>query len=495
MTLFFVSVAILVVGYFTYGALIDRLFKPDCSRRTPAYGQTDGVDYVPLPWPKIFLIQLLNIAGLGPIFGALAGALWGPIAFVWIVLGCLFGGAVHDYLSGMMSLRNRGASISELTGFYLGPTMKTIMRVFSMVLMVLVGTVFMTGPAKLLAVLTPETLDFRFWMVAIMVYYFLATILPIDKLIGQVYPLFGVVLVVMAVGIGGALAFGDFTLPAFTWANVHPKGLPAWPLVCISIACGAISGFHSTQSPMMARCLKNERYGRRVFFGAMITEGIIALVWAAAGMAFYHGTSGLGDAMKAAGPGGVVNTVSITLLGKIGGLLAILGVIACPITSGDTAFRSARLIMADWFKLDQRPILKRLGIALPLFLVGGLLSQMNFDIIWRYFAWANQTLAVITLWACAVYLVRRGKPHWFASIPGTFMTAVSTTYLLQAPEGFHLPTTISYPVGGAIAGGVLLAFLAVVFRRNIGQPAEMPAAGDDAADASPAAEAEPAGVE
>lgn len=472
MSLFFIATAILIVGYFTYGVLMDRLFQPDPNRPTPALAQTDGVDFVPMSWPKIFLIQLLNIAGLGPIFGALAGALWGPVAFLWIVFGCLLGGGIHDYFSGMLSIRNRGASVSEITGFYLGPTMKNLMRVFSVILLILVGTIFVTGPAKLLASLTPAALDFNFWLVTVFLYYFLATMLPIDQLIGRIYPVFGLILIIMAVGIGGGLLAQGYQIPEFTLANLHPKGLPIWPLMFISIACGSISGFHATQSPMMARCLKNERYGRRVFYGAMVAEGIIALIWAAAGMAFYHGTPGLAAAMKEAGPGGVVNNVSISLLGKVGGILAILGVIICPITSGDTAFRSARLTIADWLRVDQKPIRQRLYISLPLFAVGAAISQINFDIIWRYFAWSNQTLAMIVLWVGAVYLVRCRKPHWIATIPATFMSAVSVTYLLQAPEGFRLPIAFAYPAGVIAALALLGVFLTVVFKRNLGQPVD-----------------------
>jgi carbon starvation protein CstA len=470
MFLFFISAAILVIGYFSYGVLMDRLFKPEPERKTPALALADRVDFVPMSWPKIFLIQLLNIAGLGPIFGALAGALWGPVAFLWIVFGCLFAGGVHDYFSGMLSIRNKGASISEITGFYLGPTMKNVMRVFSVVLLVLVGTVFVTGPAKLLADLTPAALNFNFWLIVVLFYYFLATMLPIDQLIGRIYPIFGLILIIMAVGIVGGLAYQGYSIPDFTLSNLHPKNLPIWPLMFISIACGSISGFHATQSPMMARCLKNERYGRRVFYGAMVAEGVIALIWAAAGMAFYHGTPGLADAMKQSGPGGVVNNVSISLLGRTGGILAILGVIICPITSGDTAFRSARLTIADWLRIDQKPIIKRLCISVPLFAVGAALSQMNFEIIWRYFAWSNQTLAMIVLWVGAVYMVRSNKTHWIATVPATFMTAVSITYLLQAPEGFHLPLSIAYPAGAAAALVLCALFLTIIFKRNIGRP-------------------------
>jgi carbon starvation protein CstA len=470
---FFIAIIVLIVGYFTYGALMEKIFKPDPDRATPANTLTDGVDYVPIDWKNIFLIQLLNIAGLGPIFGAIAGALWGPAAFLWIVFGCIFAGGVHDFLTGMISVRNNGASISEITGIYLGSTMKNIMRVFSVVLLVLVGTVFMTGPALLLASLTPKALDFNFWLILVLIYYFLATMLPIDKLIGRIYPVFGLVLIIMAVGIIGGLLFKGYQLPNFTLANLHPAGLPIWPLMFVSIACGAISGFHATQSPLMARCIKNEKYGRRVFYGAMVAEGVIALIWAAAAMVFFHGTSGLADAMKAGGPGGVVHTVSVSLLGGIGGVLAILGVIVCPITSGDTAFRSARLTIADWLNINQKPILKRLYIALPLFIVGGTLSQIDFNIIWRYFAWSNQTLAMIALWAGAVYLVRSNLSHWIATIPATFMTAVSVTYLLQAPEGFKLPVSISYPVGVVTALALLAIFLGIIFKRNIGKPVDI----------------------
>lgn len=463
MLTFLLSLAILIGGYFTYGTFVKKVFKPDENRPTPACSMADGVDYVPLGWKKIFLIQLLNIAGLGPIFGAIAGALWGPVAFLWIVFGNLFAGAVHDFLTGMMSTRHNGASISEIVGIYLGKTMKNIMRVFSVILLILVGTVFMTGPAKLLASLTPEVLNTNFWLIVIIIYYFLATMLPIDKLIGKIYPIFGICLVIMAVGIGAGLFIKSYQIPELTLANLHPKGLPIWPLMFVSIACGAISGFHATQSPMMARCLQNEKYGRKVFYGAMVAEGVIALVWAAAGLAFYQGTAGLSDALKAAGPGGVVHTISTTLLGGVGGVLAMIGVIACPITSGDTAFRSARLTIADSLKFNQKPILKRLYISAPLFIVGVSLSQINFDIIWRYFAWSNQTLATFALWAAAVYLVKNKLLHWIATVPATFMSAVCVTYVLQAPEGFKLPVSVSYPAGiitAVLLLGIFMGFVA-----------------------------------
>jgi carbon starvation protein CstA len=456
---FFLSLALLITGYLTYGVLVEKIIKPDRQCATPALTVNDGIDYVPLDWKKIFLIQLLNIAGLGPIFGAIAGALWGPVAFLWIVFGSIFGGAVHDYFAGMLSVRNNGDSISEIVGKYLGPVMKKVMVIFSAILLILVGTVFMTGPAKLLASLTPKVFGANFWLTVIIIYYFLATILPVDKIIGRIYPVFGLILIIMAVGIVGGIIFKGYHLPELTLTNLHPAELPIWPLMFISIACGAISGFHATQSPIMARCIKNEKYGRNVFYGAMIAEGIIALIWAAAGLAFYNGTAGLAEALKTGGPGGVVHTISISLLGGVGGILAILGVIVCPITSGDTAFRSARLTIADYFNYNQKKITKRLSIALPLFAIGAILSQMNFEIIWRYFAWSNQTLAMTVLWAASVYLVKSQLPHWITSIPATFMSAVSITYILVAPEGFKLSTAVSYPIGILTALVLLIFFL------------------------------------
>ena len=459
MITFFIALVILIVGYMTYGVVVEKAFKPD-DRPTPAIEYADGVDFVEMkPW-RIFLIQLLNIAGLGPIFGAIAGALWGPVVFLWIVFGTIFAGAVHDFLSGMISIRHKGASISEIVGIYLGPQMKTVMRVFSVVLLVLVGTVFMTGPAGLLARLTPDFMTRNFWLVIVLVYYFLATILPIDQLIGKIYPLFGAALIIMAVGIAGGMLFRGVPMQELTLTNLHPSELPIWPLMFITVACGAISGFHATQSPMMARCMTSEKDGRKIFYGAMVSEGVIALIWAAAGVSFYGSTGGLATALaEYGGQAGVVYDIAFKLLGPVGGVLAMVGVIACPITSGDTAFRSARLTLADWFNVEQKSISKRLFLAIPLLGIGALLSLIDFNIVWRYFSWSNQTLAMIALWAGAMYLVKEKSNHWIATVPATFMSAVSMTYILQAPEGFQLSTAISYPVGLAFAAGCLLLFL------------------------------------
>ena len=458
---FILGIIILIAGYFLYGKVVDKHFGADDSRETPATRLKDGVDFMPMSWPRIFLIQLLNIAGLGPIFGTIQGALFGPAAFLWIAFGCIFAGGVHDYFSGMLSLRHDGQSISEIVGIYLGEGARKVMRVFSVILLILVGTVFMTGPANLLTNLKLFGLgSFNIWLIIVLVYYFLATILPIDKLIGKLYPIFGLSLLVMAFGIGGKLVIDGYQLPAFTLTNLHPAGLPIWAILFTTIACGAISGFHATQSPMMARCMTKESYGRRIFYGSMIAEGIIAMIWAAAGMAFFNGIPGLQDALtNGGGAAGVVNTISKGLLGSIGGVLAMLGVVACPITSGDTAFRSARLTIADAIKYEQGPIKNRLILAIPLLGVGFGLTRIDFNIIWRYFAWSNQTLAMIVLWAAAAYLVKNGKSHWITSIPATFMSAVSATYILQAPEGFKLSTTISYPVGAAVAIGALVYFI------------------------------------
>lgn len=461
MITYLLCIVALVAGYAIYGKIVDDQFGPT-DEKTPALLNADGVDYVPMSTSRIFLIQLLNIAGLGPIFGALGGALWGPVAYLWVVFGNIFGGAVHDYFSGMISLRHNGASISEIVGIYLGSKAKFVMRIFSVVLLVLVGVVFMTGPAALLAMLTPSSLDFKFWLWVILFYYFCATFLPIDKVIGRIYPLFGFVLLFMALSVGTMIMFSGHTLPELTLANLHPAKLPIWPLMFVTIACGAVSGFHATQSPMMARCIQTERDGRKVFYGAMIAEGIIAIVWIAAGIAFYDGTAGLAKAMATLkGPGPVVYDISFKLLGTFGGVLAMIGVIACPITSGDTAFRSARLTLADWFNIDQAPIGKRLLIAVPMLSVGYVLTQMDFSILWRYFSWSNQTLAMFALWSAAMYLARNNKNYWIAVAPAILMSAVSVTYILQAPEGFKLSTSVSYPVGII---GALICF--VLFMTN-----------------------------
>jgi carbon starvation protein CstA len=419
-----------------------------------------------MPWWRVLLIQFLNIAGLGPIFGAIAGALWGPVAFVWIVLGTVFAGAVHDYFSGMLSVRHNGLSITEVIGIYLGNITKQLMRIFTIVLLVLVGVVFISGPAGILANLTPATLDFRFWVWVIFFYYILATLLPIDKIIGKIYPVFGFALLFMAASLIIALIIKGYAIPELTsenWRNFHydKEKFPIFPMLFITIACGAISGFHATQSPLMARCMKNEKEGRKVFYGAMVIEGIVALIWAAISMSFFGGIRELGEVMVAqkGNAAWVVNEISNSLLGKFGAILAILGVVAAPITSGDTAFRSARLTVGDLLRFNQKPIRNRLIITIPLFAVGFLLTKINFDVVWRYFAWSNQTLATVVLWTITVYLFQKRKPYWITLLPALFMTAVVTTYIMLAPEGLALSKPVSYATGFAVTALVFSTFL------------------------------------
>ena len=451
----------LLVGYFTYGKLVERIVGVDPAWKTPAYTLQDGVDYIPMPTWKIFMIQFLNIAGLGPIFGAILGAKFGTASFLWIVLGTVFAGAVHDFISGHLSLRMNGASLPEIIGRYLGHRFMQFIRAFTILLMILVGVVFVAGPAGLLANLTPAALDTTFWILVIFLYYILATLLPIDKIIGKIYPLFAAALLFMAVGILVMLYVHHPDLPELTdgLANTHPDGLPIFPIMFVSIACGAMSGFHATQSPLMARCLTNERHAYPVFYGAMITEGIVALIWAAAATYFFH-ENGMSENNAAV----VVDAVTKEWLGAVGGILAVLGVIAAPITSGDTAFRSARLMVADFLHMEQKSISKRLMICIPMFLIAiGILiysmkDQDGFDMIWRYFAWSNQTLAVFTLWALSIYMLQKKKPYVITLLPALFMTMVCATYIFVAPEGFGLSYSVSLLIGSIVTLICLVLF-------------------------------------
>ena len=470
---FLISIAVLILGYFTYGKFIEKLFGVEEDRETPATRLKDGVDYMPLPTRRIFLIQFLNIAGLGPIFGAIAGAMFGPAAFLWIVLGSIFAGAVHDYLSGMLSVRHDGLSISEITGIYLGDNMKQLMRFFTIVLLIFVGTVFLMGPAKIIDGMTGNAWGVWPWVGIILVYYVLSTLLPIDKVIGKLYPVFGVAMLLMAVGLLVPLFFGDYHIPELVPANLRNMTLdteatPLFPILFVTIACGAISGFHATQSPLMARCMKNERLGRKIFYGTMITEGIVALIWAAAAMTFFGNVGELNAAMSANDNNAAwaANEISLNMLGGIGGILALLGIVAAPITSGDTAFRSARLILADVFRSDQKSMRNRLYISVPLFVIAFALTQMDFGIIWRYFAWSNQTLAMVVLWTVTAYLIYENKQYWITLLPAIFMTMVSTTYILIAPEGFHLPNTISYWGGALLTVLITISFWMFTAKRR-----------------------------
>lgn len=470
---FLAAIAILLLGYFTYSKVIERNFSPD-DRETPAVKINDKVDYIVMPTWKVFLIQLLNIAGTGPIFGAISGALFGPVVYIWIVLGCIFAGAVHDYYGGMLSMRHDGASVSELTGVYLGNAMKQVMRVFSVILLVMCGVVFTTGPAGLLDILTPSFMNHQFWLIVIIIYYFVATFVPIDKVIGKFYPLFGACLIAMALGVSGSMLFsGKFVMPE-VWnhfTNMHAKGISIWPFMCITVACGAISGFHATQSPMMARCCKDEYVGRKVFYGAMIAEGIIALVWAAAGVTCFDSSQALLEA--GGGCSEVVYTICQSTMGKLGGALALIGVIVCPISSGDTAYRSARLTIADSLKLDQAKIKNRILITLPLLAIGCLIVyKIDYSVIWRYFSWSNQTLAMIVLWVVSVYLADNKKKYIYTLFPAMFMTAVTVTYFIVAPEclgilwnKINMSYDIYYPAG-VILGIITAIVFCLIFMRK-----------------------------
>lgn len=480
---FIICLALLIGGYFVYGKIVDNTFEPD-DRETPAVKINDGVDYVVMPQWKLFLVQLLNIAGLGPIFGAMQGALWGPVVFLWITFGTIFAGGVHDYFSGMLSERNEGASISEVCGIYLGNIMKNVMRVFSVVLLVMVGTVFAVGPAGLIVALFKNNgvsgifANTEMWLWIILAYYFIATFISIDKIIGKIYPVFGICLIIMAVGV----AFGIFTNSNYVtpeiwthFTNMHPSGTPIWSVMFITVACGAISGFHATQSPLMARCMKSERQGHFVFYGAMVCEGVIALIWAAAGCSIYEVTDGLNVGLKAIlanGQSAAIYDVCKKTMGGVGIALAMLGVIACPITSGDTAFRSARLVLADWFKFDQKNFKNRLVLCVPLLAVGAFVGHLDYTIVWRYFSWTNQTLAMIVLWTASMYLYKEKKNYWITAVPATFMSAVSMTYFFYAKECLNLGTTVAYPAGIIVAVIILGIFIYATRKTQQGSTAK-----------------------
>ncbi|QIW15528.1 carbon starvation protein CstA [Pasteurellaceae bacterium RH1A] len=507
---FFFCVGLLVLGYFVYGKIIEKIFVINPNKTTPAYAMRDGVDYMPMSKTRIWLIQLLNIAGTGPIFGPILGALYGPVAMLWIVLGCIFAGAVHDYFCGMLSVRNGGASMPNLAGKYLGAPVKAFINLLAVVLLLLVGVVFVASPAQLLSTITMDVFGAAstglslnnaeevhqavaasnitvwgmdkptvivLWTTIIFCYYILATLLPIDKIIGRIYPIFGALLLFMSVGMVYGLVTADLNSadPISFYRSVDGMSfekffmnfetrpeLPLWPLLFLTISCGALSGFHATQTPLMARCAENEKEGRFIFYGAMITEGVIALVWCAVGLSFYDDLTGLLEAIKAGSPSKVVYDSSMHFLGFIGGIFAVLGVVVLPITSGDTAFRAARLIIAEFFKVEQRTLAKRLMIAIPLFAIGFIVSKIDFSILWRYFTWANQTTAMVMLWTAAAYLYRYNKFHWVCTVPATFISTVCFTYLAYNKIGFGLDYQLSVYIGLGITAACLIAFFTLL---------------------------------
>ncbi|WP_099159722.1 carbon starvation CstA family protein [Virgibacillus ndiopensis] len=477
MLTFVASIILLIVGYFVYGKVVERIFGINDKQETPAYSKQDGFDYMPISWWKASLIQLLNIAGLGPIFGALLGALYGPVAFIWIVIGTIFGGAVHDYFSGMLSLRLGGAQYPSIVGKYLGKGVQSVINVVSIVLMILVAAAFTAGPAQLMAEITP--LSFMACIVIVFAYLVLAAVLPINKVIGKIYPIFGAILIFMAVSIGIGMFFFDNPIPNVTVSNLHPDNLPMWPLLMVTISCGAISGFHSTQSPILARTLKKESEGRKVFYGAMIAEGVIALIWAAAGMTFFSGTEGLQKSLGAGGPAGVVNEISISTLGSLGGVLAILGVIILPITTGDTALRSSRMMLVDLLKqVTKKELSGKKSLTLliiPVAVPAFMLSLIDYSFLWRYVGWTNQVVATVMLWTGAMYLLKHHKFHWICSVPALFMTGVTSTYIFYAPEGFNLDYSLSMILGAIIWLVIALWYVWQVLSQREGRNAEISA--------------------
>lgn len=468
MLTFFIALFLLIAGYIIYGKLVEKIFVIDNDNPTPAYKTNDGVDYMPMHPIKGWLIQLLNIAGLGPVFGAVAGAVYGPPSLIWIVVGCIFAGAVHDYFAGMLSLRHNGSQFPALVERYLGKGVKAFIYIVSLALMILVTAAFTAGPAELISLKTDGAIPFFLALVIIFAYFVMAAVLPINKIIGRIYPFFGAVLIIMAVSVMIGLLVSDTPIPNLTLENQHPEGLPVWPLIMVTISCGAISGFHSTQSPIIARTVKKESDGRKVFFGAMIAEGVIALIWATAGMTFFNGTGGLADALAAGGPAGVIDTISIEMLGSAGAILAFLGAIILPITTGDTALRSSRMMLTEAVtsirKSGKTPkmIWMTICVGVPAFL----LSTIDYTFLWRYLGFTNQTVAATMLWVATVYLLKEGKLHYIAGIPALFMTGVVGTYFLYAPETLNLDYGISV-IGGLVPVAVTgFLYVRAIFKQR-----------------------------
>ncbi|MBL0687730.1 MAG: carbon starvation protein A [Sulfurospirillum sp.] len=461
---FLISLTALILGYFIYGSFVDKFFGSTDNEKTPANTLRDGVDFEPMPKYKVLLIQILNIAGVGPIFGPILGVLYGPIALVWIVIGSIFAGAVHDYLSGMLSIRNKGVTAPTYTVKYLGKWSSWPIRISTLLLLFFVGVAFIMAPARLLHGLF-DNISVQIFILIIFAYYFLATILPVNKIIGKLYPIFGAMLIVMSVLLLVALGFSEHEFYAIAndgfFTSYHPNDLPIWPLMFITIACGAISGFHSTQSSIMARCLENENSGKMIFYGGMIAEGAIALIWATLAMSFYPTVEALFEATSTQSPAGVVSGISFGLLGGIGGTLAVIAIIILPITSGDTAFRSIRLTLSEIFSIGQSKVIQRLAIAIPLFIIAFFMTKNDFDVIWRYLGVTNQLLASIMLWTGAAYFASKGKSHLMASLPATFMSAICITYLAMNKQlGFGIEYVTSTYIG--IIGAVAL-FIAFVY--------------------------------
>ena len=466
MITFIVALILLLLGYLTYGKFVDKTFKSDANKITPAHTHADGVDFVPMNSSKNAFIQILNIAGVGPIFGPILGALYGPSAFLWIVFGSIFAGGVHDYLTGMISLRYGGAHLPALASRFLGKSFSHVVNFFTLLLLLLVGTVFVTAPAKMINELIGNDGGVLTIIIfCIFLYYIAATVLPIDKIIGKIYPVLGFLLIVSAVGICiGMFIYGN-PIPELTLENLHPKGLPYYPVIFLTISCGALSGFHATQSPIISRTIDNEKDGRKIFYGMMILEAVIAMIWAAAAMSLMNGED-LSILLANGGPAAVVNKIAIVFLGTVGGTIAVLGVIVLPITSGDTSFRAARMIIADYLKIDQKALKNRFMVAIPLFVISYILTNMDFQLLWRYFSWANQVTAAIALWIGAVYLYQKRTHYMIALAPAFFITSVIFSYLFYDPTiGFGMAVATSNWIGIILTALVTTMFFVAMKKR------------------------------
>lgn len=467
MITFIVALIILLLGYLTYGKFVDKTFKSDANKITPAHSHADGVDFVPMNSSKNAFIQILNIAGVGPIFGPILGALYGPSAFLWIVFGSIFAGGVHDYLTGMISLRYGGAHLPALASRFLGKSFSHVVNFFTLLLLLLVGTVFVTAPAKMINELIGNDGGVLTIIIfCIFLYYIAATVLPIDKIIGKIYPVLGFLLIVSAVGICiGMFIYGN-PIPELTLENLHPKGLPYYPVIFLTISCGALSGFHATQSPIISRTIDNEKDGRKIFYGMMILEAVIAMIWAAAAMSLMNGED-LSILLANGGPAAVVNKIAIVFLGTVGGTIAVLGVIVLPITSGDTSFRAARMIIADYLNIDQKALKNRFMVAIPLFVISYILTNMDFQLLWRYFSWANQVTAAIALWIGAIYLYQKRTHYMIALAPAFFITSVVFSYLFYDPTiGFGMAVATSNWVGIILTALVTAMFFVIMKKRK-----------------------------
>ena len=454
---FIACVVFLVVGYFIYGKIVEKVFDIDGSVETPATKYDDGEDYIPMSKVKLFFLRYINIAGLGPIFGAIQGALFGPSAFLWIILGTIFAGAVHDFCSGFLSVRQDGLSIPGIIGKYLGSKVRHLLTILIVVTAVLVVATFTKGAATLLASLT--SINGLMWIVIIFIYFFIAIILPVNKLVGKIYPIFGFFFILITfLLLGGLISSPVYTVPELTTKGLYYTPFPLFPFLFVTITCGAISGYHSTQSPLIARYVKDEKDMKPVFYGAMVLEGFTALVWAAIAMAFFKGNPQLALFLGRT-PAIAVKEFSYVFLGKIGLILTVLCVAFCPIITGDTILRGARLAILDEFGVSGDQLLSRLKIITPLLVIAFVLTFVDFSIMWTFFAWVQISIASLILWTSTVYLIKRKRKYVLTLIPAMFCSVVSVAYILQAPGGFYIEPIIANTIAVIVTVALTAIFM------------------------------------